>query len=184
MLNIQKMRIAIDAGHGGTNMGTEGITSHESEKDLTLLYAKALQKYLKAQGVKDVIMTRMQDTSFGNTDRVLWLQQHQPDILISLHLNSADSDTKGSSTYYKHIGFRPLSTAILKKMLAIGMEEYGNTGNFNFLLNQPTDFPSALLEIGFLSNRSEEKKILSPKFQALVAKQVYLGLVDFIKESK
>ena len=184
ILNIKNLRIAIDAGHGGTNGGAEGITSHIKEKNYTLIFAKALQKYLKAQGVKDVIMTRTNDTTFGNTDRVLWLQQHQPDILVSLHLNSSDNDTKGSSTYYKHIGFRPLSTAILKKMLAAGMDEYGNTGNFNFLLNQPTDFPNALLEIGFLSNRSDERKILSLNFHTLVAKQVYLGLVDFLNSAK
>ncbi len=184
VLSVQKLRIAIDAGHGGTNVGAEGLTSHINEKDYTLLFAKALQRYLKDQGVKDVIMTRTTDTTYGNTDRVLWLQQQHPDILISLHLNSADAETRGSSTYYKHIGFRPLSIALLKKMVAAGMDEYGNTGNFNFLLVQPTDFPNALLEIAFLSNVKDEKKILSPKFHTLVAKQVYLGIVDFLNNSK
>jgi len=185
LLNIQKLKIAIDAGHGGTNVGAEGSTSHVNEKDYTLLFAKALQKLLKAKGVKEVVMTRTQDTTFGNTDRVLWLQQQHPDVLVSLHLNSSDnSETQGSSTYYKHIGFSPLSQAILKQMLAAGMGEYGNTGNFNFLLNQPTDFPSVLLEIAFLSNLKDEKKILNPKFHALVAKQVYTGIVDFLNGAK
>ncbi len=185
VLNIQKLKIAIDAGHGGTNVGAEGATSHVNEKDYTLLFAKALQKFLKAKGVKEVVMTRTQDTTFGNTDRVLWLQQQHPDLLVSLHLNSGDNgETQGSSTYYKHIGFRPLSQAILKQMLAAGMAEYGNTGNFNFLLNQPTDFPSVLLEIAFLSNVKDEKKILNPKFHALVAKQVYTGIVDFLNGAK
>jgi N-acetylmuramoyl-L-alanine amidase len=185
VLLIQKLKIAIDAGHGGTNIGAEGITSHVSEKDYTLLFAKALQKYLKLMGVKNTVMTRTNDTTFGNTDRTLWIQQQQPDLLVSLHLNSSeDSATKGSSTYYKHIGFRPLSVALLNKMKAINMEEYGNVGNFNFLLIQPTDFPSALLEIGFLSNKSDEKKILTTKFQNLVAKQIYSGLVDFLNQAK
>ncbi|HWB26503.1 MAG TPA: N-acetylmuramoyl-L-alanine amidase [Chitinophagaceae bacterium] len=183
-LNIQKLKIAIDAGHGGTNIGAEGVTRHINEKDYTLLFAKALQKYLKSKGVKEVIMTRTKDTTFGNTDRVLWLQQQQPDILVSLHLNSADGETKGSSTYYKHIGFRPLSIFLLKEMVAAGMDEYGNTGNFNFLLNQPTDFPNALLEIGFLSNIKDERKILKTSFHALVAKQVYQGIVDFLNNAK
>lgn len=180
-LNIQKLRIAIDAGHGGTNVGAEGSTSHVNEKDYTLLFAKALQKFLKAKGVKDVIMTRTTDTTFGNTDRVLWLQQQHPDLLISLHLNSSDNaEVSGSSTYYRHIGFRPLSVAILKQLLGAGMEEYGNTGNFNFLLNQPTDFPNALVEIAFLSNLKDEKKILSPKFHVLVANKIYTGILGFL----
>ncbi len=184
-LNIQKLKIAIDAGHGGSNSGATGITSNVMEKDYTLLFANTLQKYLKLKGVKNIIMTRMTDTTFGNTDRVLWLQHQQPDLLISLHFNSSDdTSVQGSSTYYKYIGFRPLSTAILKQMLAAGMKDYGNVGNFNFLLNQPTDFPNALLEIGFLSNVRDEKKILNPKFRTVVAKQVYLGIVDFLNQSK
>jgi N-acetylmuramoyl-L-alanine amidase len=184
-LNIQKLRIAIDAGHGGTNVGAEGNTSHVNEKDYTLLFAKALQKFLKAKGVKDVIMTRTADTTFGNTDRVLWLQQQHPDLLVSLHLNSSDNtEISGSSTYYRHIGFRPLSVAILKQLLGAGMEEYGNTSNFNFLLNQPTDFPNALVEIAFLSNLKDEKKILSPKFHILVANKIYIGIVNFLAAAK
>ncbi len=182
---IQKLRIAIDAGHGGTNTGAEGVTSHVLEKSYTLLFAKALEKYLKAKGVTEIIMTRTTDTTFGNTDRVLWLQKQQPDLLISLHLNSsADSSVKGSGTYYKYIGFRTLSTSILKQMLAIGMDEDFNVGNFNFLLNQPTDFPNTLLEIAFLSNKKDERKIMSMQFQNLVAKQVYLGIVDFLNQAK
>jgi N-acetylmuramoyl-L-alanine amidase len=185
VLQLQKLTIAIDAGHGGTNLGAQGINTLTYEKDVTILFAKALQKYLKALGVKNIIMTRNADTMFGNTDRVLWLQQQQPDLLVSLHLNSSeDTSVKGSSTYYRDIGYRGLSTALLKKMTAVGMHEYGNTGNFNFLLLQQTDFPSALLEIGFLSNPKEEKKLLTAKFQSLVAKQVYLGLVDFLNQSK
>ncbi|MGI8950102.1 MAG: N-acetylmuramoyl-L-alanine amidase family protein [Chitinophagaceae bacterium] len=185
VLKIQKLKIAIDAGHGGANFGATGITSNALEKDYTLIFAKALQKYLETKSVKQIIMTRTTDTSFGNTDRVLWLQQQQPDLLISLHLNSSqDTSVQGSSTYYKHIGFRSFSTTILKQMLAAGMKEYGNVGNFNFLLDQPTDFPNTLLEIGFLSNVSDENKILSPKFQTLVAKQVYLGIIDFLNQVK
>ena len=185
VLNIQKLKIAIDAGHGGTNTGAAGNTSGIAEKTYTLIFANALQKYLKSKGVKNVIMTRTTDTTIGNTDRVLWLQKQQPDLLISLHLNSSDdTSVNGSGTFYKHIGFRTLSIALLKEMLAGKMNEYGNVGNFNFLLNQPTDFPSTLLEIAFLSNVQDEKKIRSTKFQSLTATKVYAGIVDFLNQSK
>ena len=52
VLNIQKLKIAIDAGHGGTNTGAEGNTTGIAEKKYTLLFANALQKYLKIKGVK------------------------------------------------------------------------------------------------------------------------------------
>ena len=57
-------------------------------------------------------------------------------------------------------------------------------GSFNFTLNAPTDFINCLLEIGFLSNEADEKKILDPKFQAAVARQILSGLNDWLKDVK
>jgi len=36
----------------------------------------------------------------------------------------------------------------------------------------------------FLSNKEDEKKILSLKFQKAVAQKIYLGVMDWIKEEK
>ncbi|MBS1628229.1 MAG: N-acetylmuramoyl-L-alanine amidase [Bacteroidetes bacterium] len=184
VLNLKKLVVAIDAGHGGNNLGTDGINTKASEKILTLAFAKALEKILKANGVK-TIMTRTTDTSFDIKDRVLFLQEKNPDMLISLHLNSSSNTTiNGSSTYYKHIGFRTLSQSILKRMLEIKMNDFGNVGSFNFTLNTPTDFVNALLEIGFLSNAEDEKKIITTKFQNKVALQVYKALKDWVLQVK
>ena len=183
--DIKKMVIAIDAGHGGNNSGASGIKKGAIEKEYTLLFAKALEKNLKKLGVKKVIMTRNNDTSFDIKDRILYLQQQQPDFLISLHFNSSsNTSVQGVSTYYKHIGYRPMTQTILKRMLELKLEEFGNVGNFNFTLNGPTDFPNALLEIAFLSNVDDEKKITDPKFRQDVAKKVTLGIQDWLKTLK
>jgi N-acetylmuramoyl-L-alanine amidase len=151
----------------------------------TLLFAKALEKSLKKLGVKNIIMTRKTDTSFDNKDRILWLQQQNPDFEISLHLNSSSKEAvKGVSTYYKHIGFRPLTTAILKRMLELKLDEFGNIGHFNFALNAPTDFPNCLVEIAFLSNPEDEKRIVKPIFHAQVAGKIQLGIMDWLNSMK
>lgn len=180
--NIKKMTIAIDAGHGGTNIGASGATSGILEKEYTLLFAKELQKILKKQKVK-VIMVRETDTTIENKDRVLWAQQNNPDIFISFHLNSSGRNTaKGVSTYYKHIGYRSFTESLLKRLLEIkNLEEFGNIGSFNFQPIQPTGYPSCLVEVAFLSNEQDEKMILDPKFRTKVANQVYLGIKDWIK---
>ena len=182
---IQKMTIAIDAGHGGTNLGASGTTSGILEKNYTLLFAKELQKILKKQKIK-VLMVRETDTTIENKDRVLWAQQNNPDVFISFHLNSSGRDyVRGVSTYYKHMGYRSFSQSILKRLLEIkNLEEFGNVGSFNFQPIQPTDYPSCLVEIAFLSNPEDEKMILDPKFRYKVAYQVYLGIKDWIKEWK
>jgi len=182
--DFKNLVIAIDAGHGGTNQGTVGTKFKIIEKDYTLLFAKALEKILIKQGAK-VIMTRINDTTIDNKDKILFLQQHSPNLLISLHLNSAtNADIKGVSTYYKYIGFKPLSVNILKRMLELPLNEFGNIGYFNFILNSITDYPNCLVEIAFMSNEEDEKKILEPKFHQQVANKIYLGIKDFLKEMK
>ena len=182
---ISKVTIAIDAGHGGANLGASGTNSGILEKNYTLLFAKEFQKILKKQKIK-VLMVRETDTTFENKDRVLWAQQNKPDIFISFHLNSSGRDSiRGVSTYYKHIGFRSFSQSILKRLLEIkNLEEFGNVGSFNFQPIQPTDYPSCLVEIAFLSNKEDEKMILDPKFRYKVANQVYLGIKDWMKDWK
>ncbi|MFY7965509.1 MAG: N-acetylmuramoyl-L-alanine amidase family protein [Chitinophagaceae bacterium] len=181
-LDIKNIKIAIDAGHGGTNTGAEGNTTHILEKNTTLLFAKQLQKYLKAKGVATVFMTRENDTTLEMKDRILTLQQQNPDLMISIHLNSnADKTVKGCGTFYRHIGFKTVSETILKRMQEIGLAEYGNVGSFNFGLSGPTDFINCLLEVGFLSNIDDERKLANPKFHTQTAIQVYKGIVDWLK---
>jgi N-acetylmuramoyl-L-alanine amidase len=64
------------------------------------------------------------------------------------------------------------------------LEEFGNIGSFNFQPIQPTDFPSCLVEVAFLSNIEDEKMIRDPKFRTKVAHQVYLGIKDWMKGFK
>jgi N-acetylmuramoyl-L-alanine amidase len=182
LLDIRKLKIAVDAGHGGDNAGASGVSSKVLEKEYTLLIAKELEKTLKKAGVKKIFMTRTKDTSLSMPERIEMLKAFNPDILVSIHLNSAASDTvQGVSTYYRYIGYRSLSLALLNQLEKLGLKEYGNVGNFNFALNGPTDYPNALVEVAFLSNEKDEKKILSPKFHRAVAQRIYLGLVDWLK---
>ena len=183
--SLKNMTIAIDAGHGGTNLGASGVNSGILEKDYTLLFAKELQKILKKQKV-NVLMVRETDTTIENKDRVLWAQQNEADLFISFHLNSSGRSTaKGVSTYYKHIGFRSFTQGLLKRLLEIKtLEEFGNIGSFNFQPIQPTDYPSCLVEVAFLSNDEDEKLIRDPKFRYKVAYQVFLGIKDWMKALK
>ena len=113
------------------------------------------------------------------------LRQQAPDLLISIHLNSSGNETvSGASTYYRYIGFRPLSQKILDRMLQLGLSNYGNVGNFNFSLSGPTEYPNCLVEVAFLSNIDDEKKILNPKFHKAVAKNIYKGMKDWLKSIK
>jgi N-acetylmuramoyl-L-alanine amidase len=181
VLNLKKLVIAVDAGHGGTNIGATGMVTNIQEKDYTLLIAKELEKVLRQKKVK-VIMTRVNDTTLSMPERMHFLKQQNPDLLISIHLNSSSRDTvSGVSTYYRYIGFRPLSMAILHSMLQTGLNEFANVGSFNFALSGITDYPNCLVEVAFLSNKKDEKKILDPKFRKQAAQRIVTGIEDFLK---
>lgn len=184
VLNIQKLTVAIDAGHGGDNVGAAGVSSKITEKDYTLRIAKELNKLLKRNKIK-TFMTREKDTTLTMVDRVEMLRKANPDLLISIHLNSAGNMlVKGTSTYYRYLGFKDLSQAVLNRMLELKLVEIGNVGNFNFALSGPTDYPNCLVEVAFLSNLDDEKRILDPKFHAAVAQKIYLGINDWLKKLK
>jgi N-acetylmuramoyl-L-alanine amidase len=173
--------IAIDAGHGGSNAGATGLTSKVNEKEYTLKIAKQLEKYLKKKNF-NVYMTRTEDVDLGMIDRTLALREKQPDIMFSIHLNSSGNPAvKGVSTYYRYIGFRPLTQYVLDRMMELGLNNFGNIGSFNFSLSGPTEYPNCLVEVAFLSNEQDEKKILSEKFQKNVAKKIYKGLHDYLR---
>ncbi|MGZ8544721.1 MAG: N-acetylmuramoyl-L-alanine amidase [Flavisolibacter sp.] len=183
-LQPKKLLIAIDAGHGGTNSGAKGLNSGILEKDYTLMMAKRLERYLKRKGFK-VYMTRNQDVDLGMVDRTLMLKEKDPDVLLSIHLNSSgNQNAKGVSTYYRYIGFRPLTQNILDRMLELGLNNFGNIGAFNFSLSGPTEYPNCLVEVAFLSNADDEARILDKDFHDDVAKKIYKGLRDWLKKAK
>jgi N-acetylmuramoyl-L-alanine amidase len=180
-LKPKDLLIAIDAGHGGSNAGASGLTSKVQEKEYTLKIAKQLEKYLKKKKFK-VYMTRNEDVDVGMIDRTLMLREKQPDIMFSIHLNSSGNQTvKGVSTYYRYIGFRPLTQYVLDRMLELGLNNFGNIGAFNFSLSGPTEYPNCLVEVAFLSNAEDEQKILDEKFHKETAKKIYKGLKDYLR---
>ena len=183
-LSIRHLKIAVDAGHGGTNSGATGVKSGKEEKIFNLAIAKELEKYLKRRGT-EVFMTRSTDNDLSMADRTLMLREANPDLLISIHHNAGSNpNVKGVSTYYRYMGFKSLSTAVLNRMLELGLNEFGEIGSFNFSLNGPTEYPNCLVEVAFLSNEEDEKRMLDPKFQIEVAKKILKGILDWIRNAK
>jgi N-acetylmuramoyl-L-alanine amidase len=68
-------------------------------------------------------------------------------------------------------------------MLELGLKVFGNSGNFNFMLNSPVEYPNALVELLFLSNPEDEMKILDEGFQQQMVDKIVLGIEDFLMHS-
>ncbi|MDR1348733.1 MAG: N-acetylmuramoyl-L-alanine amidase [Prevotellaceae bacterium] len=179
---LNGLHIAVDAGHGGTNIGARGTTG-SIEKNINLKLAKILQSKLEEKGAT-VSLTRNEDEDVGMSERLLLLRKINPDLLVSIHCNAGGSPFtgKGTSTYYRHIGFRPLSTSILNRLLELGVSNFGNVGSFNFTLNSPTEYPNVLVETLFISSPEDEAKLLDEDFQNKMVEKIIMGLQDFLDE--
>ena len=178
---FKDLTIAVDAGHGGANTGASGTATGVLEKEYTLKIARELEGLLIRKGAK-VYMTRTHDTDLSMIDRTLLLREKDPDLLISVHLNSSGNKAaNGTSTYYRYIGFRSLSQAILDQLLKLPLNNFGNIGAFNFALSGPTEYPNCLVEVAFLSNAEDEQKIIDNRFRKGVAKRIYKGIRSWMR---
>jgi len=104
---VPKMRIVVDAGHGGWDLGTVGRQGL-LEKDLVLEIAQRLGKLLESRLGADVILTRIDDNYIPLDERAGIANQAQADLFISVHANYSDlPSARGVETYYTNFFSSP-----------------------------------------------------------------------------
>ena len=104
---VPKMRIVVDAGHGGWDLGTVGRRSL-LEKDLVLEIAQRLGKLLESRLGADVILTRNDDNYIPLDERAGMANQSQADLFVSVHANYSDlPSARGVETYYTNFFSAP-----------------------------------------------------------------------------
>ena len=109
-----RFRIALDAGHGGWDMGTVGRKGL-LEKDLVLDVTRRLGKLLQARLGSEVIFTRNGDDYLPLDQRADFANQAQADLFVSIHANySSLASARGVETYYTNTFAPPGSREIEK----------------------------------------------------------------------
>jgi len=97
---VAKFRLALDAGHGGWDLGTVGRKGL-MEKDLVLDIVSRLGKMVESRLGAEVIYTRQDDTYLPLEKRTEIANLAQVDMFVSVHANySNDSSARGAETYY------------------------------------------------------------------------------------
>jgi N-acetylmuramoyl-L-alanine amidase/putative methionine-R-sulfoxide reductase with GAF domain len=98
--HVPRMRIVVDPGHGGWDLGTVGRRGL-LEKDLVLEIAQRLGKLLESRLGSEVIYTRQDDNYVPLDERAGIANQVQADLFISVHANYSDlPSARGVETYY------------------------------------------------------------------------------------
>ena len=104
---VPKMRIVVDAGHGGWDLGTVGKLGL-LEKDLVLEIAQRLGKLLESRLGTEVIYTRQDDNYIPLDERADIANHSQADLFVSVHANYSDlPSARGVETYYTNFFSAP-----------------------------------------------------------------------------
>ena len=105
--HVPRLRIAVDAGHGGWDLGTVGRRGL-LEKDLVLEVAERLGKLLESRLGAEIIYTRQDDNYIPLDERAGIANQAQADLFVSVHANYSDlPSARGVETYYTNFFSAP-----------------------------------------------------------------------------
>ena len=180
--------IMVDPGHGGDDPGA--VVGDVREKLLVYDIATQLKQMLEKQGAK-VVLTREGDTDLGGRiaeelgKRVALVAQHRAQVYVSIHANK-DSCRPcwGAQTFYQKRGGvaegRQLAEAIQGRMRQLTpTTRVPLPADYFVLRNSPV--PSAVVEVGFLTDDAERRRLQDPAYQRQIATAVALGLADFLK---
>lgn len=193
-------RIIIDPGHGGFDRGASG--KYVVEKRVVLQIAKRTAEILKRCGYT-CLLTRSNDYLVPLNSRDVIANKSRGDLFVSLHCNaSIDKRAMGietycltpagaSSTNHKRIvntvfpgnSFNAnnfiLAYEIQKSMLTRTKGHDRGVRRGRFAVLRDLQMPGVLLEMGFVSNPAEEKKLATPAYQEQIARAVAVGIINY-----
>lgn len=181
--------IIVDAGHGGYNPGA--VANGSVEKDNNLAVALLLEQQLKEAGAK-VVMTRRTDRAVADKTttlrselqaRVDIAEQYDGDIFVSIHSNSNnDRNIHGAMTFYSTDRSKKLAKTIQKNLIYRSKAQDKGIENAGFYVLRNTSMPSVLVEMGFVTNPQEAKRLSNAAYRQKIANGIYEGIEEYFRD--
>jgi N-acetylmuramoyl-L-alanine amidase len=182
---LSGLKIAIEAGHGGSGVGAVGL-SGLPEKEINLDLSLRLGDLCKSMGA-EIIQVRDSDIDMTLTDKRNIAVKSDADMLISIHANAGGRgylSVAGTSTYWHNPFWAPLAENIYDRLLELDLKEFGVIGSFNYTVTRVSQMPSVLVEQAFMSHAEDEEKLADPQFRQQMALKIFDGLIDYLKMAK
>ncbi|MEG0470941.1 MAG: SH3 domain-containing protein [Solibacillus sp.] len=176
--SLKGVTIVLDAGHGGNDRGTTGARGTD-EKDITITTAELLKSKLQAAGA-DVVMTRESDVFIPLRKRVAVSHQAEADAFISIHYDALeDSSVHGFTTYYTN-GYQKELAEFVHAGIASKVTLKDRGARFgDYLVLRENRQNAILLELGYLSNPTEERAITTDYYREQATLGIYQGLLNY-----
>ena len=195
-LPISGKTIVIDAGHGKPDEGAQSSTG-TTEAATNLKIALKLQNLLEQSGTT-VILTRSDENAIYDIDaktlkqkkisdihnRVKIGNESSADLFVSIHLNKIPQQQyDGWQTFYKQGSDegKKLAVSIQNNLNEAIQKENNRVAKTidNIYIIKHVEIPITIVECGFLSNPTEEKKLLEDEYQNRLAWGIYNGIIDY-----
>ncbi|MDD3736627.1 MAG: N-acetylmuramoyl-L-alanine amidase, partial [Bacteroidales bacterium] len=177
------LKIAIEAGHGGSGTGAIGL-SGLVEKDINLDLSFRLGELCAAMGA-GVLQVRDRDIDMTLIEKRDIAIRSGADMLISIHANAGGRgylSVAGTSTYWHNPFWAPLAQTIYDRLLETGLEEFGVVGAFNYTVTRASQLPAVLVEQAFMTHAEDEEKLAEPEFRQQMAVKIVEGIIDYLQE--
>ncbi|MED3843408.1 N-acetylmuramoyl-L-alanine amidase [Geobacillus stearothermophilus] len=160
--------IVLDPGHGGKDGGAKSVAGVK-EKELTLGTARLLKNKLQSYGAR-VVLTRSGDEYVPLSARVAAARLYQADAFISLHYDSAaDPDASGITIYYyDRFADYELAQSFQGLFRQLSALPFRGIAFGDYYVLRENEKPSVLLELGYLSNRSDAAVVETNGYQEAV----------------
>lgn len=175
--NPAKIKVVIDAGHGGKDTGAQ--SNSILEKQIVADVSAQLKKLCIDKNI-EIILLRTEDEFMSLQDRVTKIQALSPDLVISLHANySSDRERNGVEVFVAENEFTLKSSYFGTKILESFKRKDFKTSalqSANFFLLRNLKCPAVTIELGFLSNAEDIKYLTSDFGKKFLAKQIASSL--------
>ena len=174
--------------------GTSGNFSGVPEYEVNLQVSLVLKKELVSRGYKVVMTREDNDKAISNKERADFAAEQGADITVRIHANSDNSSSaSGALTMSPTTSNQYLDQDIIQKSQTLSsciIEHYcaatglGNKGvisSDNMTGTNWSTIPVTILEMGFMSNYTEDQNMSSPQYQEKMMTCVADGLDNYFK---
>ncbi|WP_314243631.1 N-acetylmuramoyl-L-alanine amidase [Empedobacter tilapiae] len=170
----------IDAGHGGFDKGSNNGNIVESEYSLEL--AQKIQQLAKKKNI-NVILTRDRNDNLDLQSRVNKMHELNPELVISLHLNSSSNkELKGSEVFINKDNTDTHTEKIgaeLAQLVSMNSIENRGLKKANFKILRDSKKPTFLIELGFASNPTDAETLKSTFHKNQLAEKIVQFLENY-----
>lgn len=177
--------------------GTRGVVSGLSEAELNMRVAARLRPLLERAGVR-VVMTRTNTagTSMGNIARARVANRAGAALFLRIHADgSSDPSARGSHTLYPSLrrgwtddvyaeSRRAAGIVQASMVRALGFPDRGLQERSDFTGFNWADVPVILVEMGFMTHRTDDRLLATQAYQRRAAVGLCRGTLRFLGRSR